>query len=346
MAAHRILITGANGYIASHIISQLLSSSTPHSIRAVVRSQSKVEDVKAVFPSASSAQLDFAIVPDITAPGAFDEALKSDPPFDTIIHTASPVGHNSADFLGPAIKGTTEILQAISRITPSSVKRVILTSSIATIGAFGLVDERNKVYTEDDWNPVTLEQAEKSGEIFLAYLASKKFAELAAWEEQKRDGVNWDLVVFNPPMVYGPLVHRVKSMGELNESTARIWNLFLKEGVLAGEMPDNGVPLYVDVRDVAYAHVLAIDAPDAGNQRFLITAGAVTSQQIADILRSEVPGADKRTPKGEPGKNRLADDAYSADTTKVRSVLGLTFRSAKETLADLGRQLLELEKSP
>ena len=59
MAVHRVLLTGANGYVASHILSQLLAAS--HSVRAVVRSQSKVDSVKELFPSASS-QLDFAIV--------------------------------------------------------------------------------------------------------------------------------------------------------------------------------------------------------------------------------------------------------------------------------------------
>lgn len=78
MSSHRVLLTGANGFIASHILSQLLSSPAQHSVRAVVRSQSKVEDVKSLFPSASSKQLDFAIVPDMTKVGAFDEALKSE----------------------------------------------------------------------------------------------------------------------------------------------------------------------------------------------------------------------------------------------------------------------------
>ena len=79
MASHRILITGANGFIALHILSLLLASPSKHSIRAVARSQSKVDDVKAIFPDASASQLDFAIVPDMTTPGAFDEALKSEP---------------------------------------------------------------------------------------------------------------------------------------------------------------------------------------------------------------------------------------------------------------------------
>jgi len=129
------------------------------------------------------------------------------------------------------------------------VKRVVLTSSFAAVGAWGLIDERNKVYTEDDWYPLTLEQAEAAGDDkVVAYLASKKFAELAAWKIQKEQGVKWELIVLNPPMVYGPLMHKVKNMEDLNESTARLWNSFLKEKNVDGELPPNGVHIYVDVR--------------------------------------------------------------------------------------------------
>lgn len=83
----RILLTGANGFIGAHILDVLLSKG--HSVRAILRSQSKVDQVLADFPNYGST-LDFGIVPDITAPGAFDKAVVSDPPFNSVIHTASP----------------------------------------------------------------------------------------------------------------------------------------------------------------------------------------------------------------------------------------------------------------
>lgn len=168
------------------------------------------------------------------------------------MHTASPFLYKAAgsaqDFLTPAVQGTTEVLRGIQRVAASSVRRVILTSSFAAIGAFGLADERNKVYTEEDWSPVALADAEASQDKGLAYLASKKFAEKAAWAVHGEAGVGWELVALNPPMVYGPLAHKVRSVDDLNESTARIWSLFLKEKKPEGEMPPDGLPLYVDVR--------------------------------------------------------------------------------------------------
>jgi len=60
-----------------------------------------------------------------------------------------------------------------------------------------------------------------------------------------------------------------------------------------------------------------MDAPNAGNQRYIVTAGAVDSQRIADILRENVPGADERVPKGTPGKSSLPGDAWKADNSRV-----------------------------
>lgn len=86
-------------------------------------------------------------------------------------------------------------------------------------------------------------------------LQGKKFAEEAAWEVHKKSGVEWELVALCPPMVYGPLAHKPKSMDELNESMARLWNLFLKDKNPDGEMPSDGVPVYIDVRVCVDGHI-------------------------------------------------------------------------------------------
>jgi nucleoside-diphosphate-sugar epimerase len=351
--SHRILLTGANGYIASHILSQLLST-TPHSVRAVVRSQSKVDSIKALFPNVPSSQLDYAIVPDITIPGAFDNALKSDSPFDVVMHTASPFQFSAAttakDFFDPAIKGTTEILEGIQRVAKDTVKRVIITSSYAAVATFGPNETPSKVYTEEDWNPVTLEQAEDAfakGMKGPAYLASKKYAEQAAWEFQERNKaqVQWDLVVLNPPMVYGPLAHKIAKMEDLGESSGRIYNGFFAGKKPEDELIEDAIALYVDVRDLAHAHVVAATTPEAANKRFNICSGDIRSQEISDILRKEVPGAEGRVPKGEPGKNTKPADAVSQDSSRAEKILGLSWRSKVETFGEMGRQFLEMESS-
>ena len=177
--ARRVLLTGANGYIAAHILSQLLEQG--HSVRAVVRSQAKADQVRADNASAGDS-LDFALVPDITSRGAFDKAVQSDPPFDAVIHTASPLQFANVkstlnDMLIPAKRGTEEILRSIQGFAPS-VLRVVFTSSFAAI-----VDHEigniGKVFSEEDWSPLTWDGAANSDNVGLAYLASKKYAEIA-----------------------------------------------------------------------------------------------------------------------------------------------------------------------
>lgn len=91
----RVLLTGANGFIGSHVLDELLKKG--YSVRSIVRSQSKAQQVLSDFPNFGT-KLDFGIVSDITAPGAFDEVVKSDPPFDTVIHTASPFLCNCSQY--------------------------------------------------------------------------------------------------------------------------------------------------------------------------------------------------------------------------------------------------------
>lgn len=83
--------------------------------------------------------------------------------------------------------------------------------------------------------------------------------------------------------------------------------------------------------------------PEAGNNRFITSPGNVTSQEIADILHAKVSGVEGRVPKGEPGKDTLPGDTFTADTSKVQRVLGLKYTPKEKTIEDLGKQLLEIE---
>ena len=152
----RVLPTGANGYLGSHILAQLLSDPSGPLVRAVVRSQAKADRVRADFGHTNAARLSFAIVPDITTSGAFNhafEASPSEPALDAVIHAASPFRYKAIkgniEWLDPAVEGTTEILKATKAFT-SSVQRVVITSSSGAI--FGQHTELNngKIYMAND----------------------------------------------------------------------------------------------------------------------------------------------------------------------------------------------------
>lgn len=88
MSSTNVLLTGGNGFVAAHILLLLLQRG--YSVTATVRSESKTTFLRRKFSDAvSKGHLKFAIVPDITTPGAFDEVFKGSA-FDSVLHTSSP----------------------------------------------------------------------------------------------------------------------------------------------------------------------------------------------------------------------------------------------------------------
>ena len=119
-------LLGGTGFIAAHVLDVLLERG--HSVVSTVRSSQKGQTILDNHKSVPKDKLSYVIVEDIAQPGAFDKAVQSNPPFDVVIHTASPFHFNvtdtKKDLLDPAIIGTTGVLKSIQQHAPS-VKRVV-----------------------------------------------------------------------------------------------------------------------------------------------------------------------------------------------------------------------------
>ncbi|KAJ5924397.1 NAD(P)-binding protein [Penicillium verhagenii] len=335
----RVLLTGGSGFIATHVLEILLARG--HSVVATVRSQQKAQAILQSHPDLQKDRLDCTIVEDIGQADAFDNAVVSEPPFDAVIHTASPYHFNAKDakeLLDPAIIGTTGILTSVHKYAPS-VKRVVVTSSFAAINNI-YAQGKDKVYSEADWCPITEEQAnENPGN---AYRASKTFAR-AAWDFMKRENPSFDLVVMNPPLVLGPIAHGLASLSALNTSNQRIRDLIT--GASKASCPPTGNHGYVDVRDLGLAHVLAIEKPEAGGKRFFTVSSHFSNKEIAEIIGQEFPEFLDRLPSGDalaPG-DYPADGVYGFDNSRSREILGLKFRTLRESIVDAVHSLLAVE---
>ncbi|KAJ5604756.1 hypothetical protein N7510_009910 [Penicillium lagena] len=322
----KVLLTGGSGFIAAHIVDILLQ----HGFDTVVtvRSEEKGKRIIDAHPDTPKEKLSYVVVKDVAKDGAFDEAVKSNPPFTYVLHTASPFHFNVADprkdFLDPAINGTTGILKAIKAYAPT-VKRVVITSSFAAI-----VNPKNhpKVYSEKDWNPVTWEEAMDHSNV---YRASKTFAEKAAWDFVENEKPNFDIATINPPLVLGPIVHYLNSLEAINTSNQRIRDLI--QGKMKEGLAPTGTYLWVDVRDVALAHVRAIEVPEAGGQRFFVVAGYYSNKVLADNIRETHPELEsKLPPKDSP--DDTPSGIYDIDNSRSKEVLGLKYRSLKETVSE------------
>ncbi|KAH7106552.1 putative dihydroflavonal-4-reductase [Auriculariales sp. MPI-PUGE-AT-0066] len=335
-----VLLTGASGFIAAWVLKELLDQG--YTVRATVRSAEKQAAIAKVYSNQVAAgKITFAIVPDIAVPGAHDDAVKPSEGgagLDFVIHTASPFHMNvtepKSQMLDPAVQGTRGLLEAFR-----------ITSSFASI----LHPDRlsppwpGKTYTEEDWNPITWEAASKPGDPASTYRGSKTFAERAAWDFVRDAKPNFDLVTVCPPMVFGPVIND-QTVAALNTSNQRVY------GYLSGQLKEiapTGVHLWIDVRDLAVAHVAPLSVPEAGGQRFFTLADEIyTNQDICDILRKNFPEIKDRVPEGKPGSGLgLAPGEYFVgDNSKSKKILGLKYRNLEESIVDTAKTILELEK--
>ncbi|EXJ86847.1 hypothetical protein A1O3_03801 [Capronia epimyces CBS 606.96] len=324
-----VLVTGANGHVAQHVVSQLLSRPVANRprIRATVRSASSEAGLATVFSQEiASGALQIVRVPDIAAADAFDSAIVG---CTHVAHIASPLVVGAADVekdvLIPAVQGTLSLLKAAAR--SSSVEAVVITSSFAAVldPAFDL--RPGYTYTPADWNPIDYETAADPNldlspwpakyRPFITYMASKKLAEKAAWDfyaeyltltpsdshlhshshSHSHSPSRWRLTVICPTYIGGPCVLPLpKGPQSLSFSNQLIWNTAVSKP--ADSLPQIDFPYWVDVRDVAKAHIRALTTPQADRERFILAPTKRTYSEIADVARKTcgfTPSTEKQT---------------------------------------------------
>lgn len=170
----------------------------------------------------------------------------------------------------------------------------MITSSAAAIGWHD--GDEPRTFTEADWNDGA--EGEVNGNAFEIYRASKTFAErgayclpvihlnlpdifVAAWSfyEEQKHTIPWDLATINPPFVYGPpLQPNISSPTEIGGTQSIWWNTVVdttseKSRETLG--PEGG-SAWVDVRDVAEAHVRALEREGAGGERIIVSGGELS----------------------------------------------------------------------
>ena len=332
-----VCVTGASGFIAAHIVRELLLEG--YSVRGTVRKSPKNYPFLLSLPGAAE-RLEL-VEADLLGEGAYDKAVAG---CEVVMHTASPyvinVKNPQTDLVDPAVNGTETVLD--SCVKSGSVKRVIFTSSIAAI-----TDEPDsrKVFTEKDWN--TMSSLDRN-----PYHYSKTLAERAAWDFIMRKRPSFDLVAINPFIVIGP------SLGpSLNTSNQIIRDIMT--GVYPGIMDINWG--FVDVRDVAKAHLLAMQT-DSASGRYLCSGEAMHMRELVAHLASS--GFDRYSlPKvdlsGKVGTLLMKLLSFTQprntgtyirtnigqtmryDNSKIKRELGLSFIPVKESIIDAVKDMVK-----
>jgi nucleoside-diphosphate-sugar epimerase len=272
-----VLVTGGSGFIAGHVILQLLDQG--YRVRTSVRSLGREAAVRDILTDAGMDRgeaLSF-VAADLLDDDGWEDAVAG---VDFVLHVASPVapGHvdNEDDLIIPAREGTLRVLRAAHR---AGVRRVVLTSAFHAVSWGWPHDDH--VFTEEDWTVL-------DGPGVDAYGKSKTLAERAAWEFVANEGKGMELVTMLPVAVMGSIMGT--DISGSNHIIASMLN-----GAMPG-FPHIYIPV-VDVRDVASAHILAMTTADAAGQRFLISAGPVMALgEIGATLRTGLGAAAKKVP--------------------------------------------------
>jgi len=339
-----VLVTGATGYVAGHIIKRLLESGV--TVHAAVRDPSKEEELKYLNAIAANSPGEIKYFKsDLLREGSYAEAMQG---CSIVFHTASPftvdVNDPQTALVAPAVLGTKNALNEVNR--NESVKRVVLTSSCVAIYGDNVDCQTapGGVLTESVWNT-------SSSLNHQPYSFSKTQAERAAWEVVKEHP--WGLVVINPSLVVGPGINP--------HATSESFSLVKQMG--DGSMK-SGAPRYgmgaVDVRDLAYAQVAAAYLPEASGRH--IISGHDTdffemAQNLIPKYGDQYPLPRKAMSKWlvwlfAPMVNKAmtrkivslnVNVPWKADNSKSIRELGVSYRPLEETMNDMFQQLIDNE---
>ncbi|AOP32877.1 diaminohydroxyphosphoribosylaminopyrimidine deaminase [Leptospira tipperaryensis] len=339
-----VLVTGGAGYIASWVIQYLLEDGL--SVRATVRDKGDSKKISHLLKLGEKfpGKLEF-FEADLLKEGSFLNAIQERGGVELIIHTASPflrdgVKNPQKELVDPAVLGTKNVL--LSANQSSSVKRIVLTSSIAAVmgdNSDASNHPENRL-SEADWNTT-------SSLSHQPYPYSKTLAEKEAWKiagEQSQ----WDLVTINPSFVMGP------SLSERADGTSVNFMLSMINGKFASGVPDMMIG-FVDVRDVARAHILAGFTPSAKG-RHIVSSETLkfldVAKKIQEKFGNRFPVPKNAIPKfltyligpffglSWPYISRNVGIPFALDHTYSKKDLGLTYRPIAETFAEHIQQIV------
>ncbi|KAH8911458.1 NAD(P)-binding protein [Coniochaeta sp. PMI_546] len=346
MSGDLVLLTGSTGFLGYLILTDLLKHG--YRVRAAVRSQTKAKkilagpSVKALAPSPE--QLSFVTVPDMTAQGAYDDAVQG---VKYIIHAASPIpsfgeGEPPAQdqleeaLVKKALKGALGMLESAHAKAGGSVRRVVMTSSTVAVVPFevymGQGTEPDRVWTSEDRIPVA--EGPYAFE-FQAYSAGKAAVLNASEEFVRTRGTTFDLISITPSWIFGKdeLVTDAASMRVGSTNSVLL-------GVLLGVKNDSGYGgNAVHGPDVAKAHVLSLDPRVKGNQSFVLNS-MMNWEDAITIAKKYYPDAFATGKLRDDGKQPTM--ALKWDASKAKKQLGLELAPFDTMVKEVVGQYLEL----
>ncbi|KAJ7598477.1 hypothetical protein C8J56DRAFT_1020296 [Mycena floridula] len=312
-----ILVTGATGFLGSRVVSQLLEQN--HTVRVVAR-HGDTARIRKIFPDASPDSLQVAEVDSLTS-----DLSASMQDVVAVIHVASPAyfkGEKAKDILQGAYSGTLNIIETAIK---NGVKKIVTTGSIVSLFDADLkVAFGTKPLNEHDFAAVTLDTIVlDDNNIALMYRQSKAITEKMIWDIAHKNP-DVDFTVILPPVILGPYLPNYPLPVDpvhFGPIGSVIHQLITDP---ERKYPASPFSYFVDVRDVAKAHILALAAPplaEGKDKRIIVLGKMFTWRETVDLIRERRPELADRLPPASvvpPGQTTAP-----LDLTLAKEILGL-----------------------
>ncbi len=328
----KVLVTGGTGYLAGWIIKKLIEKG--YEVKTTVRSNEKGELVKSMLRHEKIDTANFSyIIADLNDESSWDNAMAE---IDYVLHVASPLGgenHNDVRLIDIAKNGT---LNVVSSAIKAKVKKIVMTSSQAA--NYPEKNDTNQKVDETFWTDL-------NNKSITNYMRSKIYAEKSAWEVIGKQNFT-KLVTILPGAILGPF------MDKRSGSTDQLFEMLIK-----GTPSPKVIYPVVDVRDLANLHILALESAKADGQRFIAQSEEMTMPEMATILKNNLGENGKKVrtmvipsfvvtlgAKFSPPMKVLLtmiNLKYHRTSQKAKSLLNWKPRSAKETVIDSAKYLIE-----
>ncbi|XAR62388.1 Cinnamyl-alcohol dehydrogenase [Bertholletia excelsa] len=311
-----VCVTGASGYIASWLVKLLLERG--YTVRGTVRDISDPKKTDHLLALDGAKERLHLLPANLLDEGSFDSVVDG---CEGVFHTASPCFFTPSDpmaeLVDPAVKGTLNVLRSCTKT--ATIKRVVLTSSVAAVVWNGRPRTPDVVVDETWFSKPEICQENK-----LWYQLSKTLAEDAAWKYAKENGI--DMVVINPAMVIGRLL----------QPTLNISVSFISSSINGSQTCPNASYGWVNVKNVADAHIKAFEIPSA-NGRYCLAERVLHCSEVIQMLNKLYPSLQLPI--------KCADDkpfvpTYQMSLEKAKS-LGVNFISIEESLKETVDSLKE-----
>ena len=327
----KVLVTGTTGFIGLHCVNQLLKQG--YAVNGTLRSFNRKNEVIDALALQNTPTEHLSLFEtDLLDDKGWDEAIHG---CEYVLHVASPfvLTPQSEDFfIKPAVEGSLRVLNLANK---HKIKKVVLTSSFAAMG--DTLEEKDS-FDETDWS-------DPNKKNIRAYGKSKTLAEKAAWDYMSSHTPSFSLTVINPVAVIGPSLS--KDIGTSNSIVKQMIN---------GQIPVTPKVHfgYVDVRDVAAAHIIAMLNNQTDGERIIVSEKTLWMDEVATILRDA--GFDKAPSKVMPKWAMQIMSIFKKDlkfiiplinkkrhihSTKAKDLLNWEPISAEQSIIDTAKQLQE-----